>query len=102
MSKVVHEKLSEFDLSRLAEKGVFEVGFSADFVESLQSFIKDNAKLTEEGFTDEHSQNLKKFGQRISGITRKQLDVCFFPLHCFLLSFGHCTHYYGCLSDLLG
>ncbi|KHN22017.1 DNA-directed RNA polymerase III subunit RPC1 [Glycine soja] len=75
VSKVVHEKLSEFDLSRLAEKGVFEVGFSADFVESLQSFIKDNAKLTEEGFTDEHSQNLKKFGQRISGITRKQLDV---------------------------
>ncbi|KAL2989477.1 hypothetical protein AAZX31_11G142000 [Glycine max] len=75
VSKVVHEKLSEFDMSRLAEKGVFEVGFSADFVESLQSFIKDNAKLTEEGFTDEHSQNLKKFGQRISGITRKQLDV---------------------------
>jgi len=75
VSKVVLEKLSEYGMSREVEKGVLEVGFSADFVESLQSFIKDNTKLTEEAFTDDNSQILKKFGQRISGITRPQLEV---------------------------
>jgi len=73
--KVVQEKLSEFGVSREVEKGVLEVGFSADFVQSLQSFIKDNTKLTEETFTDDNSQILKKFGERISGITRAQLEV---------------------------
>ncbi|KAK7341753.1 hypothetical protein VNO80_24692 [Phaseolus coccineus] len=73
--KVVLEKLSEFGVSREVEKGVLEVGFSADFVQSLQSFIKDNTTLTEETFTDDNSQILKKFGQRISGITRAQLEV---------------------------
>ncbi|BAT90660.1 hypothetical protein VIGAN_06193600 [Vigna angularis var. angularis] len=73
--KVVQEKLSEFGVSREVEKGVLEVGFSAEFVESLQSFIKGSTKLTEEAFTDENSQILKKFGQRISGITRRQLEV---------------------------
>lgn len=75
MCQVVQEKLSEFGMSREVEKGVLEVGFSADFVESLQSFIKGSTKLTEEAFTDDNSQILKKFGQRISGITRRQLEV---------------------------
>ncbi|WVZ04486.1 hypothetical protein V8G54_025292 [Vigna mungo] len=73
--QVVQEKLSEFGMSREVEKGVLEVGFSAEFVESLQSFIKGSTKLTEEAFTDDNSQILKKFGQRISGITRRQLEV---------------------------
>ncbi|KAK7404643.1 hypothetical protein VNO78_05598 [Psophocarpus tetragonolobus] len=73
--KVVHEKLSEFDISRLVEKGVLEVGFSTDFVDSLQNFIKDSTHLTEKTYTDDNTQNLKKFGQRISGITRRQLEV---------------------------
>ncbi|XP_027910039.1 DNA-directed RNA polymerase III subunit 1 isoform X1 [Vigna unguiculata] len=73
--KVVQEKLSEFGVSREVEKGVLEVGFSADFVESLQSFINGSTKLTEEAFSDDHSQILKNFGQRISGITRRQLEV---------------------------
>jgi len=71
----VQEKLSEFGVSREVEKGVLEVGFSADFVESLQSFINGSTKLTEEAFSDDHSQILKNFGQRISGITRRQLEV---------------------------
>ncbi|CAJ1951517.1 unnamed protein product [Sphenostylis stenocarpa] len=73
--KVVKDKLSEIGMSREVDKGVLEVGFSADFVESLQSFVNDNTKLTEEAFTDDNSQILKNFGQRISGITRRQLEV---------------------------
>lgn len=79
--RVVHEKLSEIGMSRLVGKGVLEdeivseVGFSADFIKSLKSFIEDSTKLTEEAFINDISQILKKFGQRISGITRRQLEV---------------------------
>nr|KYP72288.1 DNA-directed RNA polymerase III subunit rpc1 [Cajanus cajan] len=97
MCKVVHEKLSEFSMSRLVEKGVLE--------DDILSFIKKSTKLTEAAITNDISQNLKKFGQRISGTTRRQLEVfmvlflkldLFFLLvsHFFLiviLSFCHCT-----------
>ncbi|XP_061361835.1 DNA-directed RNA polymerase III subunit 1 [Gastrolobium bilobum] len=79
--KVVHEKLSEVGMSRLVVKGVSEddtvsdVDSSADFINSLQSFIKDGTELSEEAFTEDNSKNQKKFIQRISGITRKQLEV---------------------------
>lgn len=79
--KVVNEKLSEIGMSRLVVKGVLEdeimseVGFSADFIKSLKSFIEDSTNLTEETFINDISQILKKFGQRISGITRRQLEV---------------------------
>ncbi|XP_020235574.1 DNA-directed RNA polymerase III subunit 1 [Cajanus cajan] len=67
MCKVVHEKLSEFSMSRLVEKGVLE--------DDILSFIKKSTKLTEAAITNDISQNLKKFGQRISGTTRRQLEV---------------------------
>ncbi|XP_027345912.1 DNA-directed RNA polymerase III subunit 1 [Abrus precatorius] len=80
--KVVHEKLSEIGMSRSVEKGVSEddilseeVGSSADFVNSLLSFIKNSTKITEETFIEDISEEMKKFGQRISGITRRQLEV---------------------------
>ena len=81
MRKVLQEKLSEAGMSRLAEKEVSEddimseVGSSADFINSLQSFIEDKIELTEEASTEDDSENLKKFIQTIPGITRRQLQV---------------------------
>ncbi|TKY57741.1 DNA-directed RNA polymerase III subunit RPC1 [Spatholobus suberectus] len=67
--KVFHEKLSEIGI-------MSEVGSLSDvFINSLKSFIENSTKLTEEAFTDDISQNLKKFGQRISGITCRQLEI---------------------------
>ncbi|KAJ1431546.1 RNA polymerase, alpha subunit [Sesbania bispinosa] len=79
--KVVHEKLSEIGMSKLVEKGVSEddimseLGSAADFINSLQSFVKNSTKLTE-AFTEDDSKKLKNFIQRISGITRRQLEYC--------------------------
>ena len=81
MRKIVQEKLSEAGMSRLAEKEVSEddimseVGSSADFINSLQSFIKDKIEFTEEASPKDDSDNLEKFIQSISGITRRQLEV---------------------------
>lgn len=100
MCKVIHEKLSELGMSKLVEKGVSEddimseVGSSADFINSLQSFVKDNTKLTE-AFTVDNSKSLKNFIQRISGMTRKQLEVfmvlclIFHPIFLFCKLFFH-------------
>lgn len=79
--EVVQEKLSEVGMSRLLGEGVSEddmmseVGSSAEFLKSLQSFIDDTTKLTNDASTEDDSENLKKFIQRISGITRRQLEV---------------------------
>ncbi|RDY11124.1 DNA-directed RNA polymerase III subunit 1, partial [Mucuna pruriens] len=75
-SKVVLEKLSEIGMSGVLEDDIMsDSGFSAVFINSLKSFIEVSTKLTEEALTNDISQNLKKFGQRISGITRRQLEV---------------------------
>lgn len=84
MYKVVQDKLSLVGMSSIVEKGVSEddltseVGCSADFINSLQSFIKDNAGVlaeTEETSIDDDSRIQKKFVHRISGVTRRQLEV---------------------------
>ncbi|KAK7278312.1 hypothetical protein RJT34_23339 [Clitoria ternatea] len=79
--KAVDEMVSKIGISSLVEKGVleddimFELDSSVDFINSLKSFVKDNTKSTEEAFTEGNSKNLQNFGKRISGITRKQLEV---------------------------
>ncbi|KAL2318688.1 hypothetical protein Fmac_032564 [Flemingia macrophylla] len=67
MCKVVHEKLSDFGMSRLVETGVLE--------NDIQSFIKKSTKLMEAAHNHDISQNLKNFGQRIYGTTHRQLEV---------------------------
>lgn len=83
MCKVLQEKLSEVGMSNLVEKDasendiMSEVGFSADFIKSLQSFVEKNTKLTET-ITEGDSTNLKNlsnFIPKISGISRRQLEV---------------------------
>ncbi|KAK4255011.1 hypothetical protein QN277_008074 [Acacia crassicarpa] len=80
--KVVQDKLSKFGM--LKEKGASEddisseVGCSADFINCLQSFIRDNIGVLserDETSVGDDSRNQKKFIQRISGITSRQLEV---------------------------
>ena len=83
MHKVLHEKLSEVGMSKLVEKNASNndittaVGFSTDFLKSLQSFVEENTKLTESITEDDSNnlKNLKNFISRISGISRRQLEV---------------------------
>ncbi|CAJ2654286.1 unnamed protein product [Trifolium pratense] len=83
MRKILHEKLSEVGVSKLEEKDtsgndiMLEAGFSADFIKSLQSFVEENTKLTETITKDapKHLKNLNNFIPRISGISRRQLEV---------------------------
>ncbi|CAI8603101.1 unnamed protein product [Vicia faba] len=78
--RVLQEKLSEVGMSNSVEKDasdiMSEVGFSADFIQSLQSFVEKNT-LTEI-ITEGDSTNLKNlsnFIPKISGISRRQLEV---------------------------
>ncbi|AES88756.2 DNA-directed RNA polymerase I protein [Medicago truncatula] len=81
--KVLHEKLSEVGMSKLVEKNASNnditpaVGFSTDFLKSLQSFVGENTKLTESITEDDSNnlKNLKNFISRISGISRRQLEA---------------------------
>ena len=82
MCKVVQDKLSKFGM--LKEKGASEddisseVGCSADFINCLQSFIRDNIRVLserDETSVGDDSRNQQKFIQRISGITSRQLEV---------------------------
>ncbi|MED6160929.1 DNA-directed RNA polymerase III subunit 1 [Stylosanthes scabra] len=72
--KVVQRKLSEVGMCKLVEQEASEDDSSANFIKSLQSFVKGKIESTESS-TEEDSENLKKFIQRISGITRRQLEV---------------------------
>jgi len=79
--KVLHEKLSEVGMSMLVKKNASnkditsDIGFSADFLKSLQSFVEKNTTLTKSIGEDDSSNNLKNFLPRISGISRRQLEV---------------------------
>ncbi|KAE9620519.1 hypothetical protein Lal_00018992 [Lupinus albus] len=79
--KVLQKKLSEVGMSKLLGNGVSEdsemseVASSAGFINSLQSFIKDKTEFTKDTSIDGDSKDLRKFIQRISGITRRQLEV---------------------------
>ncbi|XP_016187356.1 DNA-directed RNA polymerase III subunit 1 [Arachis ipaensis] len=72
--EVVQRKLSEVGMCKLVEQEASADDSSAGFVNSLQSFIKGKIESTEPS-TEEDSEKLKKFIQRISGITRRQLEV---------------------------
>lgn len=78
--KVLHEKLSEVGMSMLVEKNASDkditsdIGFSADFLKSLQSFVEKNTTLTK-SIGEDDSSNLKNFLPKISGISRRQLEV---------------------------
>nr|AAZ32894.1 RNA polymerase III largest subunit [Medicago sativa] len=80
MSIVLHEKLSEVGMSMLVEKNASDkditsdIGFSADFLKSLQSFVEKNTTLTK-SIGEDDSSNLKNFLPKISGISRRQLEV---------------------------
>ncbi|GAU14613.1 hypothetical protein TSUD_96770 [Trifolium subterraneum] len=83
MHKILHEKLSEVGMYKLEEKDASgndimpEAGFSADFIKSLESFVEENTKLTETIAEDDpkHLKKLNNFIPRISGISRRQLEV---------------------------
>jgi DNA-directed RNA polymerase III subunit RPC1 len=82
MRKILDEKLSEVGMSKLEENNtsgndMSEVGFSADFIKSLRSFVEENTKLTETIAEDDpkYLKNLNNFIPRISGISRRQLEV---------------------------
>jgi DNA-directed RNA polymerase III subunit RPC1 len=82
MRKILDEKLSEVGMSKIEENNtsgndMSEAGFSADFIKSLQSFVEENTKLTETIAEDDpkYLKNLNNFIPRISGISRRQLEV---------------------------
>ncbi|WJX50334.1 DNA-directed RNA polymerase [Trifolium repens] len=82
MRKILDEKLSEVGMSKIEENNtsgndMSEAGFSADFIKSLQSFVEENTKLTETIAEDDpkYLKNLNNFISRISGISRRQLEV---------------------------
>ncbi|KAJ7947738.1 DNA-directed RNA polymerase subunit [Quillaja saponaria] len=81
VSKIVIHKLSEVGIPKLVGEGISNYDGSVcsfDFVNSLESFIKENTKTLADTWTptvEEDSLHLKKFVQKISGVTRRQLEV---------------------------
>ncbi|KAI4322195.1 hypothetical protein L6164_021912 [Bauhinia variegata] len=81
--KIIEHKLAEVGISKLMEKGVSEGDTtseegSADFINSLKSFIQNNTEVLADAdlvSADADSTNLKKFVQRISSLTRRQVEV---------------------------
>jgi len=66
MSMLVEKNASDKDITS-------DIGFSADFLKSLQSFVEKNTTLTKS--IGEDDSNLKNFLPKISGISRRQLEV---------------------------